>query len=206
MHFNLCTLVRVFLLSHGISLSAIRFPLWYNYRALLSIAKPQNGPNFYDDCEPGIPVVQCKRDPCLTSVCPGYPEATCRTNLCGKCKAEFLQDNQIVDCSKYCFSSLPSDFSFFCCACTVTFYLDRFSSQVTHQNGSTTVLVMLPLSNVLATRALGKHVDSTHKQDVGQIYAAFVGLSLSLIIKSYIVVCIVYESSIIPLLYMFLFY
>ena len=64
------------------------------------VAKTQYVPHFYDDCGADIPVVQCRKDPCLTSVCPGYPEAICRTNLCGKCKAEFVQDNQVVDCSK----------------------------------------------------------------------------------------------------------
>lgn len=81
-------------------------------------AKTQYVPNFYDDCGTDVPVVQCRKDPCLTSVCAGYPEATCRTNLCGKCKAEFIQDDQVVDCSHTpeWFDNCPRDVAIVQCA------------------------------------------------------------------------------------------
>ena len=62
--------------------------------------KPQYVPKWFDACDPDQPVVQCFKDPCLTSICPAYPEATCRTNLCGSCRPEFLQEGKIVNCSK----------------------------------------------------------------------------------------------------------
>ncbi|XP_077979333.1 uncharacterized protein LOC144434690 [Glandiceps talaboti] len=43
------------------------------------------------ECPPGIGQVQCLVDPCTYESCPAYPEATCKTNYCGGCFAEFYE-------------------------------------------------------------------------------------------------------------------
>eukprot|EP00794_Sanderia_malayensis_P014103 gene14103-15576_t len=63
-------------------------------------AKPQYKLNIFDACPGDVPVVQCDADPCLRTKCSAFPEAICRVNLCGGCRAEFLQYGKLVDCSK----------------------------------------------------------------------------------------------------------
>ncbi|XP_065054572.1 uncharacterized protein LOC135683288 isoform X1 [Rhopilema esculentum] len=65
-----------------------------------SKGKPKYVPNIFDDCKKDEAIVQCHEDPCLKTECPAYPAAKCRTNLCGDCKAEYLQEGKVVDCSR----------------------------------------------------------------------------------------------------------
>lgn len=47
-------------------------------------------------CEVGIAV--CQENPCVTESCPSYPEATCRIDFCGVCKARWYVNGKEVDC------------------------------------------------------------------------------------------------------------
>eukprot|EP01006_Ploeotia_vitrea_P028376 TRINITY_DN61080_c0_g1_i1.p1 TRINITY_DN61080_c0_g1~~TRINITY_DN61080_c0_g1_i1.p1 ORF type:complete len:620 (-),score=33.39 TRINITY_DN61080_c0_g1_i1:1080-2939(-) len=57
--------------------------------------KPSQCPQRPLPCPPathgcfGVPVVQCLVDPCRDAHCPMYPGATCCSNYCGGCHAEF---------------------------------------------------------------------------------------------------------------------
>ncbi|CAF4055856.1 unnamed protein product, partial [Rotaria sp. Silwood2] len=44
-------------------------------------------------CPPGQKLVQCFRDPCQGATCPAYPDATCVSNYCGGCNAEWFRCN-----------------------------------------------------------------------------------------------------------------
>ena len=48
-------------------------------------------------CPGGEPVVNCFADPCLDKVCKAFPDAKCKANYCGGCKAEFydLDENKV---------------------------------------------------------------------------------------------------------------
>ncbi|XP_077995049.1 uncharacterized protein LOC144448627 isoform X2 [Glandiceps talaboti] len=51
-------------------------------------------------CDNGKTPVSCLIDPCNTATCPANPTASCRTDNCGSCKAEFIDNSdQIVDCT-----------------------------------------------------------------------------------------------------------
>ncbi|CAF4651443.1 unnamed protein product [Rotaria sp. Silwood1] len=51
-------------------------------------------------CPPGQRIVKCFRDPCQGATCPRYPDATCVSNYCGGCKAEWFRcDGQQVQCT-----------------------------------------------------------------------------------------------------------
>lgn len=55
---------------------------------------------FHVVCPPGVPVVQCDGDPCTNATCPSHPNAECRPNYCGSCKAEwFIGDTRITQCT-----------------------------------------------------------------------------------------------------------
>lgn len=47
-------------------------------------------------CETSI--TSCTENPCLTDVCPSYPEAICHVDFCSECKATWYYNNQEVDC------------------------------------------------------------------------------------------------------------
>nr|CAB3267843.1 zonadhesin [Phallusia mammillata] len=50
-------------------------------------------------CPPGVPYHHCLKDPCDDAVCHRYPNAECRANYCGGCKAEFYANNKLIkDC------------------------------------------------------------------------------------------------------------
>ncbi|XP_078000283.1 uncharacterized protein LOC144452853 isoform X2 [Glandiceps talaboti] len=53
----------------------------------------------YYGCDPGVPIVACKVDPCLVATCPRVPNARCKFNFCGGCNTEFFgEDGNKVDC------------------------------------------------------------------------------------------------------------
>ena len=74
------------------------------------LGKPNYVPNIFDDCKKDEAIVQCLEDPCLKTECPAYPDAKCRTNLCGDCKAEYLQEGKVVDCSEFSLSLISTQF------------------------------------------------------------------------------------------------
>ncbi|CAF3497051.1 unnamed protein product [Rotaria sp. Silwood1] len=41
-------------------------------------------------CPPGKSMIYCVVDPCYVAPCPRYPDATCVSNNCGDCKAEWF--------------------------------------------------------------------------------------------------------------------
>jgi hypothetical protein len=47
-------------------------------------------------CETSI--TSCTENPCLTDVCPSYPEAICHVDFCSECKSTWYYNNQEVDC------------------------------------------------------------------------------------------------------------
>ena len=67
---------------------------------------------FFIECPRGIPIVACDREPCEGALCYGYPTATCRSNFCGKCKAEFFVDGKKVQCRE---SECPRGVSIVAC-------------------------------------------------------------------------------------------
>ncbi|CAF1035266.1 unnamed protein product [Rotaria sordida] len=52
-------------------------------------------------CPNGQEKVQCLKDPCQGATCPAYPKATCVSNNCGSCKAQWYKaDGTPVNCIK----------------------------------------------------------------------------------------------------------
>ncbi|KAJ8046124.1 hypothetical protein HOLleu_09312 [Holothuria leucospilota] len=51
------------------------------------------------ECPEGETPVACEFNPCPPS-CETYPDAICRVNVCGSCKAEHVFDNRTVDCNE----------------------------------------------------------------------------------------------------------
>ena len=53
-------------------------------------------------CPPGQPRVNCLIRPCRFATCRAVPNARCRDNYCGGCKAEFYQGGKRIDCRTGC--------------------------------------------------------------------------------------------------------
>ncbi|XP_066290079.1 zonadhesin-like isoform X3 [Branchiostoma lanceolatum] len=52
-------------------------------------------------CPPDVEVVNCFANPCDVTSCPAHPDATCRSNYCGDCNAEFFdEEGNKVDCEE----------------------------------------------------------------------------------------------------------
>ncbi|XP_071098101.1 perlwapin-like [Haliotis cracherodii] len=47
-------------------------------------------------CPSGVTIVNCFVDPCMFAKCPSHPSATCRSNYCGGCNAEFYLDGKKI--------------------------------------------------------------------------------------------------------------
>ncbi|XP_078603947.1 uncharacterized protein LOC144877775 [Branchiostoma floridae x Branchiostoma japonicum] len=57
-------------------------------------------------CPPGVDLVSCFEDPCVTAECPAHPTAMCKANYCGGCNAVFYDDQgDKVDCFMYMYGS-----------------------------------------------------------------------------------------------------
>ena len=54
----------------------------------------------FSACPRGAPFMMCLKNPCEGSSCPANPKARCRADSCGRCAAQFFDDNDnIVNCS-----------------------------------------------------------------------------------------------------------
>ncbi|CAH1270252.1 PEBP1 [Branchiostoma lanceolatum] len=59
-------------------------------------------------CPPDVEVVNCFANPCDVTSCPAHPDATCRSNYCGGCYAEFFdEEGNEVDCDETDHSPCP---------------------------------------------------------------------------------------------------
>ncbi|KAK6184830.1 hypothetical protein SNE40_007203 [Patella caerulea] len=49
-------------------------------------------------CPKGLKVAYCLIDPCRFARCPSHPNATCVSNYCGGCNADFYENGVLVKC------------------------------------------------------------------------------------------------------------
>lgn len=59
-------------------------------------------------CPKGVPIVNCFADPCQVNTCEAFPEATCVSNFCGGCNADFFVDGKKVNCSGSCVKTVST--------------------------------------------------------------------------------------------------
>ena len=55
---------------------------------------------FILECPVDVPLVSCSYEPCAKLFCLDYPEAVCKPNFCGGCKADFFLKGEKIECSK----------------------------------------------------------------------------------------------------------
>ena len=53
---------------------------------------------FVSPCGCDVGYVSCLENPCQTTSCPSWPEATCRIDFCGECKARWYLNGVEKDC------------------------------------------------------------------------------------------------------------
>ena len=59
-------------------------------------------------CPRGAPFMMCLVNPCERVSCPANPKAKCRPDNCGRCTAQFFDDNNnLVNCSASKYYQLP---------------------------------------------------------------------------------------------------
>ncbi|KAH3728063.1 hypothetical protein DPMN_054010, partial [Dreissena polymorpha] len=54
--------------------------------------------DFVTPCTCESDVAVCLTNPCVTDTCPSYPEAMCRIDFCGTCRARWVVNGKYVDC------------------------------------------------------------------------------------------------------------
>ena len=54
--------------------------------------------DFVNPCRCDADIATCDDNPCEKSSCKSYPEATCRVDFCGVCKARWYVNGKEVDC------------------------------------------------------------------------------------------------------------
>lgn len=112
------------------------------------------------ECPTNLPIVTCDRNPCEGALCYGYPAATCRSNFCGGCYANFYHGNNKVTCQKdECPNRVPivncatdpcsaakcrkyptaKCFSNFCGGCNAEFYVGYTNVDCNEEKKTTTV-------------------------------------------------------------------
>lgn len=60
-----------------------------------------------------LPIFSCLVDPCMFASCPAHPLATCRSNYCGGCNADFFDVNG-MDVTTLCNSATPTPYALSC--------------------------------------------------------------------------------------------
>uniref|UniRef100_A0A7M5V2C2 Agrin n=1 Tax=Clytia hemisphaerica TaxID=252671 RepID=A0A7M5V2C2_9CNID len=66
-------------------------------------------------CPRGTPQVGCTFVPCDQLLCDDYPQAVCKNNYCGQCKAQFFLNGKQVECKKKrCSQGCPFNYEPFC--------------------------------------------------------------------------------------------